>query len=377
LIVPTEEGMLLNTQNAAKLQSNLVNFFLYCAIMSSHMFIPLFSTELGASSFQVGMVGAAFGFAYLFSSLFFGWKSDLLGRLLFIRIGLALSSFAFLAQTLSFSLATLFVIRALVGFSLGISTAALTAYIYESKGDMGKFSSYGSLGWIGGAVAAAILTAYNTLFTFSALLCFVAFLVSLCMRERISPEPKNIPQPLMVIRRNRGVLFAFFLRHLGATATWIILPLFFATLGASKTWIGLLWIINFVFQFIAMRFVERFSEKTVFLIGQVLSVVVFLGYAVSNYYLQVIPLQVLLGFSWAFLYVGSLLIVLRSGEEKGTASGVFFSAINLSGAVGPLLGGLISQFFGYRAVMFFAAAITLVGLLPALRRTRVSSLENK
>ncbi|MBT9140857.1 MAG: hypothetical protein DDT30_01441 [Dehalococcoidia bacterium] len=360
--------MLFDTQDAARLQSNLVNFFLYCAIMSSHMFIPLFSTELGASSFQVGLVGAAFGFAYLFSSLFFGWKSDLLGRLIFIRFGLAASSIAFLAQTLSFSLVTLFVVRALVGFSLGISTAALTAYIYESKGDMGKFSSYGSLGWIGGAAAAALLTAHNTLFTFSALLSFVAFLVSLCMRERISPEPKSILRPLIVVRRNRGVLFAFFLRHLGATATWIILPLFFASLGASKTWIGLLWIINFAFQFLAMRFVDRFSDKAVFLIGQGLSIIVFLGYAASSYYLQILPLQVILGFSWAFLYVGSLLIVLRSGEEKGTASGVFFSVINLSGAIGPLLGGVISQFFGYRAVMLFAAAISLVGLLSSLYR---------
>lgn len=368
--------MFANTENAARLQSNLINFFLYCAIMSSHMFIPLFSTELGASSFQVGLVGAAFGFAYLLSSLFFGWKSDLLGRLIFIRFGLAASSITFLAQTLSFSLVTLFVIRALVGFSLGISTAALTAFMYDSKGDMGKFSSYGSLGWIGGAAAAALLTAYNTLFTFSALLSFAAFLVSLSMREKISPASKIIPQPITVVRRNRGILFAFFLRHLGATATWIILPLFFATLGASKTWIGLLWIINFAFQFIAMRFVERFSDKAVFLIGQGLSIVVFLGYAVSSYYLQAIPLQVILGFSWAFLYVGSLLIVLRSGEEKGTASGVFFSAINLSGAIGPLLGGVISQFFGYRAVMFFAATITLVGLLPSLYRLRVNSPED-
>jgi len=369
--------MLIDTQDAAKVQSNLVNLLLYCAIMSSHMFIPLFSTELGASSFQVGMVGAAFGFAYLFSSLFFGWKSDLQGRLIFIRFGLAASSLAFLAQTLSYSLVTLFVIRALVGFTLGISTAALNAYVYESKGDMGKFSSYGSLGWIGGAAAGTLLTAYNTLFAFSALLSFAAFLVSLWMRETISPEPKSSPRPLIVVRRNRGVLFAFFLRHLGATATWIILPLFFATLGASKTWIGLLWIINFVFQFFAMRFVHRFSDKAVFLIGQGLSIVVFLGYALSNNYLQVIPLQVVLGFSWAFLYVGSLLIVLRSGEEKGTASGGFFSAINLSGAVGPLLGGAISQFFGYRAVMFFAAAITLVGLLPSFCRARVSSAENE
>ncbi len=119
-----------------------------------------------------------------------------------------------------------------------------------------------------------------------------------------------------------------------------------------------------------MRFVDRFSDKAVFLIGQGLSIIVFLGYAASSYYLHFLPLQVILGFSWAFLYVGSLLIVLRSGEEKGTASGVFFSVINLSGAIGPLLGGVISQFFGYRAVMLFAAAISLVGLLSSLYRIR-------
>ena len=377
ITVPTEIGILLNTQNAARFQANLINFLLYCAIMSSHMFIPLLSTDLGASSLQVGLVGASFGIAYLLSSLFFGRKSDLQGRLFFVRIGLAASSIAFLAQTLSFSLVALFFIRALVGFSLGISTAALIAYIYESQGNMGRFSSYGSLGWIGGAIAAATLTGYNALFVFSAVFSLAAFIVSLSMQETVSPKPEKIPRLVTVARRNSRVLWPFFLRHLGATATWIILPLFFETLGASKTWIGLLWSINFVFQFIAMRFVEKLPEKLVFLIGQGLSVLVFVGYTLANNYLQVIPLQILLGFSWAFLYVGSLLMVLHSGEEKGTASGVFFAAINLSGAVGPLLGGLISQLFDYRAVMLFAAAITLVGLLPSLRQTVVSSLENK
>jgi MFS family permease len=375
--VPTEPGILINSPDTAKLQANLINFLLYSAIMSSHMFIPLLSADLGASSYEIGLVGAAFGVAYLLSSLFFGWKSDLLGRLRFIRFGLAASSLAFLAQTLSFNLTALFVIRALVGFSLGISTAALIAYIYESSGNMGKFSSYGSLGWIGGALAAAILVGYNTLFIFSALLCLAAFLVSLSMQETLSTEPKNIPRPLAVARRNGSVLLAFFLRHLGATAIWIILPLFFATLGASKTWIGLLWGINFAFQFIAMRLVEKLPEKAVFLAGQILSIVVFLGYTLINHYLQVIPLQVLLGVSWAFLYVGSLLVVLKSGEEKGTASGVFFSAINLSGAVGPLVGGLISQLFGYRSVMLFAAIITLVGLLTSLRQTVLPSLKDE
>ncbi|MCX5853168.1 MAG: hypothetical protein NTZ24_01030, partial [Deltaproteobacteria bacterium] len=59
---------------------SLVNFFLSFAAMSSFIFIPLLGAHLGASDFEVGLVGAAYGTAFLFSSLFSGWKSDHLGR---------------------------------------------------------------------------------------------------------------------------------------------------------------------------------------------------------------------------------------------------------------------------------------------------------
>jgi MFS family permease len=348
-----------------ELQANLINFLLSSAIMVSLVFIPLLSTDLGASDLVVGIIGAAYGMAYLFSSLFFGWKSDTLGRLVFIRAGLLTSSLAFLAQTMAFNLVALTIIRAGVGFTLGISSAALIAYIYESHGNVGKFSSYGSLGWIFSAAAAAILIKYNTLFTLSAVLSITAFFISLTMSESAAPEKRITPQLFKVMRRNAGVYLAFFFRHLGAAATWVILPLFFTSIGADKSWIGILWGINFVVQFIAMRYVERFPEKKIFITGQVLSVIVFLGYSISNNYLQVVPIQILLGLSWSFLYVGALLMVLHSGEEKGTASGVFFSTINLCGAVGPFIGGLITHLWGFHAVMIFAAAVTLIGLLPS------------
>jgi len=67
---------------------SLVNFFLSFATMSSFIFVPLLGAELGASDFEVGLVGAAYGVAFLFSSLISGWKSDHLGRLLFVRWGL-------------------------------------------------------------------------------------------------------------------------------------------------------------------------------------------------------------------------------------------------------------------------------------------------
>ncbi|MDF9408255.1 MAG: putative transporter [Pelotomaculum sp. PtaB.Bin013] len=344
----------------------LVNFFLSFAIQGSIIFIPLLGAQLGASDFQVGLVGAAYGAAFLISSLLSGWKSDSTGRLLFVRWGLLISSAAFAAQLLADNVFILMATRGAVGFALGITTAATIAYAFESGVDMGKYSSYGSLGWIFSALAAAVVGNIDMLFLLSFLVCLLAFFLSLAFRETPplnSPAPPNLWE---VARRGHRVYLAVFLRHLGATAVWIILPLYMVSVGMDQFWIGILWGVNFAVQFIVMRYLEQFSEYKVFAIGQVLSVIVFVAFAFASGRFSLIVVQALLGVAWSCLYVGALLIILKSGEERGTAGGIFQSTLNLCNAVGPLLGGLIAQGWGYRGVMFFAAALGVVGMLVAV-----------
>jgi MFS family permease len=302
----------------------------------------------------------------LFSSLFSGWKSDSLGRLLFVRWGLFISGIAFAAQLLAHSVVLLMVMRGAVGFALGIATAATIAYAFESGTDMGKYSSYGSLGWIFGAVGAALVGEIRLLFGLSSLVCLLAFFLSLAFREAPSYSFSAPPNLWQVLRRDYRIYLAVFLRHLGATAVWIILPLYLASLGMNKFWIGLLWGINFFVQFMVMRYLERFNEYKTFAFGQVLSVLVFVAFGFVSGRLPLIAVQVLLGVAWSCLYVGALLIVLRGGEEKGTAGGIFQSTLNLCNAIGPLLGGLIAQGWGYRGVMFFAASLGVAGMLVAV-----------
>jgi MFS family permease len=354
----------------SKLKANLINFLIYFAIETSILFIPLLAEELGASNFLVGVNGAAYGAAFLISSLIFGRKSDTRGRVIYIQLGLGIGSVAYLTQLLASNLVILIVVRAFVGFALGISTAALIAYIYESQGNMGKFSSNGSLGWIAGALTAAILKEYHYLFLVSAGLSLLAFVISLGLKEVPGIKSHSVPNFWNVIRKSSRVYLAVFLRHLGAASVWVILPLFMASLGADKTWIGILWSINFGVQFITMRYIDRFSASTVFIWGQVLSVLVFLGYGFSAYlfhgFTQLIIVQAILGFSWSFLYVGALLLILKKGEEKGTASGIFNATLNLCNAVGPFLGGVIAQVWYFQGAMFFAAGIGFIGLLTNL-----------
>ncbi|MGZ6223808.1 MAG: MFS transporter [Syntrophales bacterium] len=342
--------------------TGLVNFFLSFATMSSFIFVPLLGAQLGASDFEVGIVGAAYGIAFLFSSLISGWKSDHLGRLVFVRWGLLMSSVAFAAQLLAHSVPALIVARAAVGFALGIAVAATITYAFECGANMGKYSSYGSLGWIFGAAASSMVGDIELLFWLSFIFCLVAFFISLAFQKVPTYKFSRPPNLWLVMRRDYRVYLAVFLRHLGASAVWVIFPLYLVSIGLDHFWIGLLWGVNFVVQFLVMRQLERFSEFKTFFWGQVLSIFVFLSYAFFTSRFSLVILQVVLGVAWSCLYVGALLIVLRGGKEKGTAGGIFQSTLNLCNAVGPILGGLIAQGWGYRGVMLFAAALCVGGM---------------
>jgi len=346
-----------------------VNFLLCFAVQGSLIFVPLLGAQLGGSDFQVGLIGSAYGGAFLVSSLVSGWKSDTSGRVVFVRRGLLICCAAFAAQLLSFNLWLLMALRALVGFSLGIAVAASIAYAHEAGADMGVFSSYGSLGWIFGSMAAAILGDIRFLFALSAAVCFLAFWIARGFGEKTGQSFPGRPNLWKVVVKNRRIYAAVFLRHLGATAVWIILPLYFASLGLDKFWIGLLWGINFTVQFVVMRYLERFSAHKTFAFGQLLSLLVFVAYAFVAKLWPLIVAQALLGVAWSCLYVGALLIVLNSGEERGTASGIFQSTLNFCNAVGPLLGGAFAQLWGYRGVMLLAAALGAAGMLVAVPRT--------
>ncbi|MDA8212958.1 MAG: MFS transporter [Clostridia bacterium] len=350
-----------------------VNFLLNTAVMGSMIFISLLGARLGASDFQVGVIGATYGLSYLLSSIYSGRQSDRRGKLRFVRVGLLLCTVSFAAQLLASNLIILALVRAGVGLSLGITMAALVAYAFESGADMGKFSSYGSLGWIAGSLTSAGLKEFHYIFVVGALSCATAFLLSLFFAPETGPtshqESKTSLRFGAVVKRGFPIYLAVFFRHLGATSVWVILPLYFTSLGLGPFWLGILWGTNFTVQFIVMRYLDRFNPHRAFAIGQIVSIMVFVAYVILKPVWPLLIAQALLGVAWACLYVGALLLILQAGEDRGTASGIFQAVLNFCATVGPFLGGLIAQGWGYRGVFFFAAALGVAGMAVAVPQT--------
>src|SRR4030043_354141 len=303
-----------------------INLFSNCAVETSNIFIALYARDIGSSNLQVGFIAAASGIAFLVSSLLFGRLSDIHGRMTYIHIGLGLTALSYLSQLLASTPMTLLAARGFFGFCIGINSSVLMAYTYENQKQIGSFISYGALGWLIGAVIAAIVKKYEALFIISAAVAFIAFLISFLLKEKATSHIQVARFPVALIKADYRIYLAFFLRQLGGNAIWTIWPLYQASLGATKLWIAMTDMTNMVGQIVAMRYIERFNPARMFQAGLLLSGAVFIAYGLSNRFWQLVPIQLVLALAYSSLFIGALSYLLRRHQEYGTTSGLMNSA---------------------------------------------------
>jgi len=352
----------------------VIHFLSSVALSSSLLFVPNLAQDLGGTESQIGIIIAAYALAMFISSYLFGRLSDTHSKRLFISLGLATSAVTFFVQILAdphfaFPLlatpAFLAIIRAAAGFSLGIFPSALMVYVYDSAGPLGRFAAVGALGWAVGTFAAGVIAeiaSYYAIFVTASLCLLAAFILSLTIKKVDGPRLKVPFLPKELLKRNWRVYLPYLLRHSGANIIWVIYPLYIVSLGGDKFWVGVIYTVNTATQFIVMPFLDRFECKRLIRMGLLLAIVTFFSFTFAQNFLHLLPAQVLLACSWAFMYVGSLLCLMKNNVEKATSAGILGSVINIAQVFGSLIGGFVAQLFGdFRATMYLAAIMTIVG----------------
>lgn len=342
---------------------NTIQFMANASYMMSSVFIPIFARSLGASFLEVGLIAAFFSLATFVSSFIFGKAADINRLRPIVMAGLLASALAFFLQVFAADPFTLAVCRALVGFSMGIYPAALTVYVYYMKESIGKFSSFGSLGWMAGFLVAGFVGNIRYLFILSSLLYCASFLTALNLKDIEKPSVKVSYFSFNAFSKNLATYLSVFVRHSGAAAMWAVLPLYLAYLGASSMWIGIIYAINPFLQFLIMRRLDSFRNEWLMKWGFILSAVAFVVYFMAPTYIYIIPGMFFVAFGWSFLFVGASQLLMGRNSEKATATGILNSVIAASNIVGAILGGLTLQLYGYRQTMIFAAVCSIAGAL--------------
>jgi multidrug resistance protein len=150
-----------------------------------------------------------------------------------------------------------------------------------------------------------------------------------------------------------------------------ILSIYMASLGLTKSEIGTLFTAGAVGAAISSPFwgslSDRFGRKKIMVGSMAAFAIVFLGYAFSQNYIHLVLVQVLEGLAWAAM--GSTAVALVADvvpeENRGKAMGIYNMTWNMGWIVGPSMGGLISDHFGFMTTFLLCSGLTAAGLVLA------------
>jgi predicted MFS family arabinose efflux permease len=262
-------------------------------------------------------------------------------------------------------------------------------------------TSFGSLGWLIGSLSSGIIqyasNNYNLVFISAGSMFLLGFILSLRLNTSNNDDKTCIDayhnsdnysgvtrvndSILHLLKRNSSVYSTFMLRHLGASMTWSISPIFLHDeLKLSSIEIGSIYAINALAQFIFMgkvmgRIVNKHNINPMLLqLGTMLSALVFILYYFATSYLYMIAVQVILGVSWSLLYLGSLINLFNnSNGSKASAGSLLESIISIAVIVGSMLGGMVAELFGLRSVMLASLILNVCAfVITVVSRFKIS-----
>ena len=342
---------------------NIVQFLTNASIMMSMMLIPVLAEETGADLIQIGLIVCAYSLCLFVSSYMFSKAADAWNIKKLLLSGLACSAAAYFLQVFANDPLSLGLARGLLGICIGMYPASLIMHVYGMKRSIGKFSSFGSLGWAAGFIGAGIIGDYDLIFAASSVLIVLSLAIALTLPDVDVPRLNVKYLSLDTVRANWDVYLTLLFRHTGATAVWVIFPLYLTDLGADAFWIGIIYAVNPIMQFFVMRRLDGRNMTSIVKYGYLISAIAFLSYIPPATFYYIIPGMMMIAVSWSFLYVGSTELMLHRNQDKGTAAGLITSVISLSSVVGSLVGGVVSHYCGFLAVLVAGSGLSFISFL--------------
>lgn len=361
----------------------VATFFQHAGIASVIIFMPIIAGDVTETVFEIGIIVASFSLAQILSEVYFGRLSDRHGkRLPFIRAGFISCTIVFVLHYFADDALLLLLARVAGGVTTGLMIPAMLAYAYEAgqnKRKVASVVSFHALGWLAGIAAAGMANDADVIFLISAGFFAIGLLSSAGLPD-IGSQKETAPNTTRrIIAGNKFLFLALLLRHVGAVSVWTVLPLVLLEQMGAELWqISVIYVANTTTAFVIMNLMAgriNISNVTKFKAGIGMTAFVFVGLSVVGQWWHMMPFMALVGFSWAFLYIGGSFHLMEN-NPKSTSTGIFSSTISIATVIGPFVAGAIALVYGYTAVMYWAIAIIVAAFVVSTRVQDVSSTKN-
>jgi len=345
------------------------------------LFLQLYAFYvIGVSNLLVGLLATIYFGVNAPTSIIGGYLIDKYGEakiLLLFSLGiLAVSNFI---TPLYGNGYYLLFIRSLQGISTAIIVPLsnlLGARLMGTGKGIGVVNMFGSLGFASAGLLGGFLAdylSYIPLFYIGGIVVFIAFINMMLIPRKSYNLVGSQKIEFKYISRIASsiwiIYIAYSLRIIAAGGIWSLFSLFLFSIGGTNFLVGLANSLNTVTQVILFKKIGEYSEGRglkSFKIGLISSIIVFIAYYLSGNIYQILPFQVLLAFSWVFLYAGANVYIIENtpSEIQGTALGLLSMFNALSWIIGSSLNGYISDIYGnYKIYILIGVFIAFIGYL--------------
>ena len=344
----------------------------------------------GNNHTMIGLALGAYGLTQAMLQLPFGMASDKYGRKRVIYFGLILFAIGSFVAASATTIETIIIGRVIQG--AGAISAAVTALLADSTREEHRTHAMAMIGGTIGVTFAVSLVLGPALYQYIGmsgifLLTAVLSLTAMAVVKWYIPDPVHSqfhldaeasPAKLGEVLHNTQLLrlnFGIFVLHAAQMAMFVVIP--FALQRTGNLDINHHWevylpvvLIAFIIMVPAIIYGEKRAKlKQVFIAAVALMLMAQLGMAASMQHFWGIVgalLAYFIAFNVLEATLPSLISKIAPVGSKGTAIGVYNTSQSLGLFVGGVVGGWLSQHYGYPAVFMFSAGLMMVWLIAAI-----------
>ena len=324
--------------------------------------VPLFSKDLGASYFDLGLIGFSNFIPYMFIPLFVGLLLDRFNKGLLLSLGLVIDTFSIYMLSVADSIPQVIICRTLVGVAHSFFWPPCESIISQSTNPqnrvkaISRFMAFFIVGLMLGPLVGSFLlehfdVSYGIIFQIAAFAIATSLVSSLLLSKNGKTDhnksmsftsAKHLAKfpTVIVILLFCSVSFGVFLA---------ILPAYMSEKTISESNIELLF-----FVFGISRLVSLLGSN--FLMKKFLTSLLLVILSISAGMLMIFYSHSMLGFGIAALILGfgfsvyfplTFEIIMRKAKENvGALIGAYEATFGIGWAFGPLIIGVIANSFG-------------------------------
>jgi MFS family permease len=354
--------------------------------------LPVYAHELGAGSFQIGLIFGAFSLTRSLFVPYFGSLADRKGKKSILTIGMFIYFALSLLYAASDDVPSLILLRLGHGFASAMILPVAQAYVglmtpeHKEGRIMGMFNLSLYLGLsLGPLLGGVVRDWYNFQVSFlcMAALTLIGFLLCLLILPS-EPRPtgkitdlKKQRVSYLSLLKNTSLLTLFVFRTcftFGVAITWTFIPLLASIrLDLSSSAIG---VVVMVHVFVAgslqipMGYMaDRLNKKFMVTTGGVLGVASVFYLNTASSFGEFILANGLLGLAGGISVPAIMALGViggRNSEAMGGIMGFLAMSHSVGMLLGPLIGGLLIDLFSFEAVFSLGAVIIGAGTIVFL-----------